>query len=109
MKNQERYENTPHFDLIVKNGSITIPSIFMFGKDTGGLFLFVSACRELNCTLRFENEDLTFDPKEFDSVANMKLTTYMGIMARPQFVENYIKYLFHKDEMSWDKVKKEVE
>ena len=107
MKNQERYENTPHFDLIVKNGRITIPSIFMFGKDTSGLFLFVSACRELNCTLCFENEGLTFNPTEHDSIMNMKLSCYIGIMSKPEFVENYIKYLLHKDDMTWDSVKKE--
>ena len=103
MKNQERYETTPHIDLIVKNGSVTIPSIFMFGKDTGGLFLFITACRELNCTLHFENESLTFDPKEYDSAMNVKLTSYMGIMARPEFAENYMRYLFHKDEMKFIK------
>ena len=105
MKNQERYSTAPHIDLIVENGSITIPSIFMFGKDTGGLFLFISACREMNCTLHFKNEELHFNPKEYDSVTNAKLTTYMGMMSTPEFAENYIRYLFHKDDMTWDKVK----
>ena len=104
MKNQERYKTTPHVDLIVKDGDITIPSIFMFGKDTGGLFLFINCCREMNCTLHFKNEDLHFDPTEYDSVTNAKLSCYMGIMASPKFVENYIEYLFHKEEMTWDNV-----
>ena len=110
MKNQERYSTVPHINLIVKNGSITIPSIFMFGKDTGGLFLFVSCCREMNCVLHFENEGLTFKPTEYDSNMNVKLTSYMGIMGNPEFAENYMRYLFHKDDMTWDNVTKgEVE
>lgn len=107
MKNQERYSTVPHIDLIVKNGSLTIPSIFMFGKDTGGLFLFIDCCREMNCTLHFTNEDLHFNPTEYNSDTNVKLSCYMGIMARPKFAEDYIKYLFHKDDMTWDKVEKE--
>lgn len=105
MKNQERYSTVPHIDLIVKNGNLTIPSIFMFGNDTAGLFLFIDCCREMNCTLHFKNEGLHFNPTEHDSNMNMKLSCYMGIMARPEFAENYIRYLFHKDEMTWDKVK----
>ena len=107
MKNQERYSTVPHIELIKENGNITIPSIFMFGKDTTGLFLFVSSCRDMNCTLHFENEGLHFNPKEFDSDMNVKLTCYMGIMAHPEYAENYIKYLFHKGNMTWDKVKGE--
>ena len=102
MKNQERYSTVPHIELIKENGDITIPSIFMFGKDAGGLFLFISCCRDMNCTLHFKNEELHFNPKEHDSDMNIKLTSYMGIMARPEYAENYIRYLIHKDEMSWE-------
>ena len=104
MKNQERYRTVPHVDLIVKDGDITIPSIFTFGKDTSGLFLFISCCRDMNCTLHFKNENLHFNPTEYDSGTNMKLSCYMGIMAQPKFAEDYIKYLFNKDDMSWDKI-----
>lgn len=105
MKDQERYSTVPHIDLIVKDGNITIPSIFMFGKDTGGLFLFISCCREMNCTLHFENEDLHFNPTEHDSDTNVRLSCYMGIMARPKLAMDYIRYLSEMNDMTWDKVK----
>ncbi len=109
MKNQERYSTVPHIDLIEKDGDITIPSIFMFGKDTGGLFLFIDCCREMNCTLHFKNEGLHFNPTEYDSDTNMRLTCYMGIMARPKLAEDYIRYLVHQNEMVWENVKQQEE
>ena len=107
MKNHERYSTVPHIDLIVEDGSITIPSIFMFGKDATGLFLFINCCRENNCIVTFENESLTIDPKEEVRNTNMVLQGYMSILSMPKIAEDYIKYLFHSKEMSWDDVKKE--
>ena len=105
MKKHE-YSTVPHSDLIVENGNITIPSLFMFGKDTSGLFLFITSCREKNCTLTFENEGLTFNPTEYDSDTNMILSCYLGIMARPKLAFNYMRYLSELNEMTWDNVKK---
>ena len=85
MKKHERYETVPHIELIKENGHITIPYLFMFGKDTAGLFLFITCCREMNCTLTFENEGLTFSPTEYDSDTNMKLSCYIGVMGNPKF------------------------
>lgn len=105
MKIHERYNTVPHIDLIIENGSITLPSIFMFEKDATGLFLFINCCRENNCVVTFENENLTIDPKGRVSNTNMVLQGYMNIISNPKFAEDYIKYLFHKDDMTWDKVK----
>lgn len=104
MKNQDKYRNVPHGELIVENGSITIPSIFMFETITQ-VQSFIHSCKMLNCIVRFENEDMTVTPADVDTFVCYYLAGYGGIMARPKFAEDYIKYLFHKDDMMWDNVK----
>lgn len=106
MKNQDKYRNVPHGELIVENGSITIPSIFMF-ETISQVQSFLHSCKVLNCTVCFENESMTATPDN-ESTMVYYLAGYGGIMARPKFAEDYMKYLFHKDNMTWDKVKKEV-
>ena len=100
MRNQDKYKNIPHGDLIVENGHITIPSIFMFETITQ-VQSFLRSCKLLNCTVSFENEGLTATPDN-ESTMVYYLTGYAGIMARPKFAEDYIKYLFNKDKMSWE-------
>ena len=104
MKNQDKYRNVPHGELIVENGSITIPSIFMF-ETISQVQSFLHSCKMLNCSVTFENEGLTASPDNYESTMVYYLAGYGGIMARPKFAEDYIKYLFHKDNMTWDKVK----
>lgn len=104
MKNQDKYKNIPHGELIVENGSITIPSIFMF-ETISQVQSFLHSCKVLNCSVTFENEGLTASPDNYESTMSYYLVGYGGIMARPKFAEDYIKYLFHKDNMTWDKVK----
>lgn len=38
-----------------------------------------------------------------------KIVGYGAIISNPKFAEDYIKYLFHKDDMTWKNVKKEGE
>ena len=104
MKNQDKYKNIPHGELIVENGSITIPSIFMFETITQ-VQSFLHSCKMLNCTVRFENEGMIATPDNYESTISYQLIGYGGIMAQPKFAEDYMKYLFHKDDMNWDNVK----
>lgn len=103
MKNQEKYRNVPHGELIVENEIITIPSIFMFETITQ-VQSFLHSCKMLNCTVNFENENVTVTPTNLESFLSYYLMGYGGIMAHPKFAEDYMKYLFHKDDMNWDKV-----
>ena len=101
MKTQEKYKNIPHGELIKENGSITIPSIFMFNsiiemKD------FVHSCRMLKCTVYFKNEDMTVTPVD-DGIIDTRLTSYGCVINFPKAAEDYIKYLFRKDDVTWDK------
>ena len=103
MKNQERYETVPHKEVIVKDGHITIPSIFMFDRDVLGMKLFIDCCRDMNCTVTFENEKLTVAP-QYDSDVNRQVMVYASIIASPKFAFDYIRYLQDANEMSWGKI-----
>lgn len=105
MKNQDKYRNVPHGELIVENGCVTIPSIFMFETITQ-VQSFLHSCKMLNCTVNFQNEEVVVTPTNHDSFVSYYLMGYGGIMARPKFAEEYINYLFHKDRMTWDNVNK---
>ena len=100
MKTQEKYRNVPHGELIVENGTIVIPSIFMFETITQ-VQSFLHSCKMLNCTVIFQNEDMTVAPANHDAFTSYYLVGYGGIMAHPKFAEDYINYLFHKDKMVW--------
>ena len=97
MKNQDKYKNVPHGELIVENGSITIPSIFMFNSIIE-MKNFLHCCKMLNCIVRFENEDMIITPTD-DGVMDAKLASYGCVINFPKAAEDYIKYLFHKDDM----------
>ena len=66
---------------------------------------FVHSCKMLKCTVYFENENLTIAPVD-DGITEMRLASYGCVMNFPKSAEDYIKYLFHKDNMTWDKVNK---
>ena len=104
MKTQDKYRNVPHGELIVENGIITIPSIFMFETITQ-VQSFLHSCKMLNCKVNFKNEGMTATPDNYESMVSYYLIGYGGIMAHPKFAEDYIKYLFYKNEMTWDNVK----
>lgn len=100
MKNQDKYRNVPHGELIVENGNITIPSIFMFTTSTE-MQSFLHSCKMLNCTVYFENESMKVAPGEHDGHLSARLGTYGFVINFPKAAEDYIKYLCHKDDMIW--------
>lgn len=88
---EQSYKDVPHYELVVENEAITVPSVFMF-TDVGNLFAFLRVCEVKNCTVHFENEDLTVKPGN-DTAMSLRLTVYMAIADNPKFVTDYIKYL----------------
>lgn len=94
----------PHDEIIIENGTISIPSIFMFNGGADELFPFLHKCREKKCTVRFLNEDITVKP-DGDSYQNVILSIYVTIAAEPKMAHQYIRYLLNLDKMSWDEVK----
>lgn len=102
----KRYDNVPHRDLIVHNGRVSIPSIFMFKGGCDELFPFLYACEKENCVVVFENENITVNSQ--GAFENLILSIYASIAQNHKVGDDYIRYLGNIYDMSWDKVKTEV-
>lgn len=98
----DRLKDLPHVDIIVENGEVHIPSIFMFKEGCDELFSFLFACRETNCTVVFDNENLKVVPGEEGLAQNIMLSMYAYIAVSPTIVENYMRYLLNIDKMNWE-------
>lgn len=97
-------ETNSHLELIVKDGTITIPSIFMF-EDNRNLTDFLDKSREVNCTVIFENENIKVLPNVDDGVVGSILAMYKPMIDNRKVGNAYCRYLGNIDKMSWDKVK----
>ena len=93
-----------YLELIVKDGEVTIPSIFMFGH-YDEVVTFVKTARQQNCAVVFENERVTITPEMSDSHANFKLLNYASIIINHEIGNAYVRYLGSPDKMGWEKVK----
>lgn len=96
MTKYEKYKDVSHFDLIEENGTVSILSIFLFQGGCSELFPFLQACKEYNCTVLFENENLTVKPHEKSTEQSMILSIYATIAQSPKIAEDYIRYLSSK-------------
>lgn len=100
----KRFSDVPHFELIVPDGKITIPSLFMFKGGCEELFPFLLACREMRCVVEFENEQIIVDYNgENKTVQDFVLSIYAHIAEHPKIAEDYIRYLSNLDKMNWVK------
>ena len=77
---------------IVKDGYLSIGSIFEIGSSMAITELVVK-CRNVGCTLRFENEDLTIDSSYSDNDAmRVKVMLYTLLAGHPEAALDYIRY-----------------
>lgn len=90
-----------HLDIIVKDGTVSIPSIFMF-DDYLYLKQFLDHARKMNCTVVFENENVEVKPTIDDS--RFKMYVYEQMVGNREIGNAYVRYLGNIDKMSWDKV-----
>jgi hypothetical protein len=96
-----------HLDVIVKDGTVRIPSIFMF-EDWIDVDPFLTHARKMNCTVVFENEHITVEPNDYESVRRM-VSLFVTIISYREIGNAYVRYLGNPNEMSWDRVKGENE
>lgn len=92
-----------HLELIVKDGHVTIPSIFMF-EHHDEMEAFVEHARKQNCVVVFENENIKASPDNSLSI-RFKLLSYAGVMNHHEIGNDYCRYLENIKDMTWDKVK----
>ena len=93
-----------HVELIVKNGTLRIPSIFMF-EDYEEITIFLGRAEEANCSVIFENEGIEVSPRGTPTEVRTKLHIYSSIIGNREIVNAYLRYLGDIDRMSWDKVR----
>lgn len=90
-----------HVELIVKNGTVRIPSVFMFGHFED-VTIFLNRAKEANCTVIFENENMVVEPNTDDMGVRAKIHIYSTIIAHRELGNAYLRYLGNIDKMSWD-------
>ncbi len=96
-----RYDDVPHANIIRDNETIHIDSIFMFTGGAVELFSFLCVCKHRNCTVVFDNEDITVPPKH-DTLSSAILTLYISLRENPKPAEDYLRYLTNYDKMKWE-------
>ena len=100
---KQKYGNVPHYELIKENKTIIIPSVFMFKGGHLELYPFLQKCKELNCSVYFQNEELLIEPQS-ESETNMRLLIYLSIASNSKIGDDYLRYLNNIDEMTWENV-----
>lgn len=100
----ERYKSVPHFNVIVRDGTVEIPSIFMFEGGETEYYPFLQACQKMNCTVHLVNEGITIVPGENDMMRRVKEMLYFQMARSPEMVKQYLDYVLDRKRMSWDAV-----
>ena len=93
-----------HLDLIVKDGSVTIPSIFMF-EYSDEVMNFIRQAQKMNCTVIFENENLEITPDDSYTDYRYYIFAYISIISNRKIGDAYVRYVGSPDKMGWDKVR----
>lgn len=92
-----------HLNLIMQNGEVKIPSIFMF-ENSRVYTKFLECARHMNCVVVFENENLVVDHSS--DYYRFKLYAYEQMLDNRDIGNAYLRYLGNIDKMNWDAVKK---
>lgn len=93
-----------HLEIIVKDGTVKIPSIFMF-EDWIDIDPFLNHARNMNCTVIFENENITITPND-GGASRTKIGIFKTIIAEREIGNAYVRYLGNIDKMSWEGIGK---
>lgn len=93
-----------HLDLIVKDGTVTIPSIFMF-EYPDEVTNFIRQAQQMNCTVLFENENFEIKPEDNYTEYRYYLFAYNSIISNRKVGDAYVRYVGSPDKMTWDKVR----
>ena len=93
-----------YLDLIVKDGTVTIPSIFMF-EYSDEVTNFIRQAQKMNCTVIFENEEFVIKPEDDYADYRYYLFAYSSIISNRKVGDAYVRYVGSPDKMGWDKVR----
>ena len=68
-------------------------------------FAFLHVCRTKNCIVHLKNENITINPNETDVARSVSEILYFGMAQYPQMIEQYLRYLINRQDMTWENVK----
>jgi len=103
-RNREKTElitNIKYSERIIENGTTEIPSIFMFKGGCDELFPFLYACRKMNCTVKFANEQIEVKPDCRSIAQDIELSFYAATAKHPKIANDYVRYLGNLSLMKW--------
>ena len=89
-----------HGDLIVPNGHIILRSVYQFA-DTEEVYAFLRCCAKANCSVYFQNEDISTDRDGNMNVPSIAIAMYMHLKENPKIVEAYLGYLVKSNSGAW--------
>lgn len=90
-----------HLELIVKGGTVRIPSIFMF-ENTLDITEFLDRSAEANCEVIFENENIMVLPDKDDGITCAMIAIYKQMVGNREIGNAYVRYLGSIDKMRWN-------
>lgn len=83
-------------NIIVKNGNITIESIFLMSDGYPQISAFLQECHVQNCTVHFHNEDITVAPGDLaDTGVRAMLSTYGMLIVYPKAARDFVNFAFN--------------
>ena len=100
----DAYKLVPHGEVIKKDSTVVIPSIFMFKGGAGECYPFLKMSGDKNCIVHFKKENLTINPDRQDDIEYLKLLIYLAIAGSHEFGDDFIRYLNNMEKMSWEAV-----
>lgn len=81
--------------IIVKNGNISIESIFLMSDGYPQISTFLQECQTQNCTVHFRNEDITVAPGDLaDTGVRAMLSTYGMLIVYPKAARDFVNFAF---------------
>lgn len=81
----------PLLNAVTENGKITIASVFQFSGGYVQFESFIRECAKKNCTVYFENEDMTITPT--DNSSRMVANIYLLIAENTKLKRDFMSYL----------------
>ena len=83
-------------NIIVKDGDITIESIFLMSDGYPQISNFLQECHTQNCTVHFRNEDITIAPGDLaDTGVRAMLSTYGMLIVYPKAARDFVNFAFN--------------
>ena len=96
----ERRNRFPHGELIVPDSHIVLRSMYQF-KDSPEVYAFLQGCKTENCSVYFQNEDISVNRDGVMSVPEIAIAVYMHMKEQPKAVEDYLRFLIKSGHGEW--------